>query len=98
MGYTMMRAPASDDESSEHPKDAPKWSREQPRMPPAPQLRVTSPPTSPPHAKVQGGLKERPGSPPPGGELENVVPRRLYERDFQPQLQRRYSVPKLISW
>ena len=27
-----------------------------------------------------------------------MVPRRLYERDSQPQLQRRYPVPKLISW
>jgi branched-chain amino acid transport system substrate-binding protein len=90
-----MRAPVSDDESSGDRKDASKWSREQPRMPPAPQLHVTSPPMSPSHAKVQGDWRERSSrSPHSGGDLEND------REPFSPaQLQSRWSsVLKLISW
>ena len=94
-----MSDPVSDDESSEHLKYAPKRLREQPRMPPAPQLRVTSPPMSPSHAQVQGDRGENHYF--SGGDLENEVPRRLYEPEpvSQPQLRRRgYSVLRLISW
>jgi branched-chain amino acid transport system substrate-binding protein len=96
-----MSAPVSDNESSEHQKYAPKWSREQPRIPAAPQLRVTSPPMSPSHARVQGDRGETSGLPSSGGDLENEVPRRLYDPEpvSQPQLRRRgYSVLGLISW
>ena len=74
-----MSAPVSDDESSEHQKYAPKRLREQPRMPPAPQLRVASPPMSPSHAQVQGDRGETSGLPSSEGDLEDEVPRRLYE-------------------
>ena len=67
-------------------------------MPPAPQLRVASPPMSPPHAQVQSERAEIYSS---QGELEDEVPQRLYDREpvSQPQLQRpRYSVLRWISW
>src|ERR1700730_11914218 len=95
-----MSAPISDDESSGHQMYAPKRLREQTPIPPAPQLRVTSPPMSPSHARVQGDRGETSGSS-YGGDLENVVPRRPYEPEpvSQPQLGRRgYSVRRLISW
>jgi hypothetical protein len=96
-----MSGPVSDDESSEQQKHSQKWSREHHRMPRAPQLSVSSPPMSPSHAQVQGDWGERSGSPPSGGDLENLVPRRPRgpEPVSQPQLQRPiYTVLRVISW
>jgi branched-chain amino acid transport system substrate-binding protein len=96
-----MSAPINDDESSTHQMYAPKRLREQPRIPATSPLRVTSPPMSPSHAKVQGEWGETSGSPSSGGGLENAVRRRPYEPAavYQPKPQRRrYSVLTLLSW
>ncbi|SRR6266436_8565305 len=96
-----MSAPVNDDESSNHQMYAPKRLREQPSIPTTSQLRVTSPPMSPSHAKVQGEWGETSGSPSSGGGLENEVRRRRYEPEavYQSQPQRRgYSVLTLLSW
>ena len=87
-GDTIMSAPVSDHESSEHQKYAPKWLREQAQIPAAPQLQVGSPPMSPSHAQILGDRGETLGLPSSEGNLENEVPRRLYEPEpvSQPQL------------
>jgi branched-chain amino acid transport system substrate-binding protein len=91
-----MSAPISDDDNSGHQMYAPKRLREQTRVPPASQLSVDSPPMSPPsHAQVQGDRR----SPSSGEDLEDEVPRRLYEPEAvsQPQPRRRGSLLGLIS-
>src|SRR5437879_13914228 len=96
----VMSAPINDDESSAHQMYAPKRLREQPRMPATSPVRVTSPPMSPSHAKVQGERGEASGSPSAEGGLENEVRRRLHEHEaeYQPQPQRRrYSMLTLLS-
>ena len=97
-----MSTPISDSESSGHQMYAPKRLREQTRIPPAPQLRVTSPRISPSHAQVHGDQGETSGFPSSGGDLEDKLSRRLYEPELvsqQPDLRRRgYSVLRLISW
>jgi Periplasmic binding protein len=73
-------APVSDDESPEYQKYAPKRLREQqPQLHPSSQSRVASPPMSPSHAQIQGRRTETSGLPSSGGDLENEVPRRLYD-------------------
>ena len=75
-----MSAPVSDDESPEYQKYAPKRLREQqPQLHPSSQSGVASPPMSPSHAQIQGRRTETSGLPSSGGDLENEVPRRLYE-------------------
>jgi branched-chain amino acid transport system substrate-binding protein len=96
-----MSTPISDSESSGHQMYAPKRLREQTRIPPAPQLRVTSPEISPPHAQVDGDQGETSGFPSSGGDLEEKLSRRLYEPELvsQPNLRRRgYSVLRLVNW
>ena len=80
METTIMSAPVSDDESPEYQKYAPKRLREQqPQLHPSSQDGVASPPMSPSHAQIQGRRTETSGLPSSGGDLENEVPRRLYE-------------------
>lgn len=96
-----MSTPISDSESSGHQMYAPKRLREQTRIPPAPQLRVTSPRISPPHAQVYGDQGETSGFPSSGGDLEEKLSQRLYEPELasQPDLRRRgYSVLRLVNW
>src|SRR3974390_1446482 len=96
-----MSAPISDDENSEHQMYAPKrLPREQTRIPPAPQLRIDSRSMSPSHGQVLRESEETSRLHSSGGDLENEVPRRVYEPEasFQPQpRRRRYTMLELIS-
>ena len=97
-----MITPISDGESSGHQMYAPKRLREQTRIPPAPQLRVTSPGIFPSHAQVHGDQGETSGFPSSGEDSEDKLSRRLYEPELaseQPDLRGRvYPVVRLISW
>ena len=97
-----MITPISDGESSGHQMYAPKRLREQTRIPPAPQLRVTSPGIFPSHAQVHGDQGETSGFPSSGEDSEDKLSQRLYEPELaseQPDLRGRvYPVVRLISW
>jgi branched-chain amino acid transport system substrate-binding protein len=89
-----MSAPVSDDENSSHQMYAPKSSREQTRLPRAPQLRIGSPRTS--DSKPQGDPQEEYGSAYPEASLENEVRRRRYVREAVPLPQRRRRGASLL--
>jgi branched-chain amino acid transport system substrate-binding protein len=89
-----MSAPINDDESPEHRRYAPKTLREEPPLPPAPQLRTTAPPLPPLHAGETSRLRSSRAA------LQDAVYRRSSEPEAVPQPQpqrRRYSLLTLIS-
>ena len=84
----------SDDESSEHRMYAPKRLRDQPSLPPAPQLRVSTGPMPPSHAGETSKFRSS------RGDLEDTLQRPLYDPEpvSEPQPQRRrYSALTVIS-